>query len=166
MNMAVVAIDKFVVERFAKSLTADLKQSVAASGVSASGNLENSFRFELTDRKLTVYAAKYAGAVEDGRKPTQQSGDGALRRAIRRWIDDKGIIPKPDNRGRAVSKDSLAYMIARKIHNEGTLLHRGTDYYGRTKPTQIIRGVVNDGRIDDLKRALITSFVSSIKRNL
>lgn len=164
--MAVVAIDKFVVERFAKALTDDLKTSVASSGVSASGELENSFRFELTERKLTVYAAKHAGAVENGRKPTQQSGDGQLRRAIRRWIDSKGITPKPDRNGRPVSKDSLAYMIARKIHNEGTLLHRGTDFYGRNKPTRIINGVVQDGRIDDLKRDLITSFVSSIKKAL
>lgn len=164
--MAVVAIDKVIVERFAKQLTTDLKNSVASSGITASGELENSFRYELTDKSLRVYAAKHAGAAEDGRKPTANTGTGALRKAIRQWIDDKGIIPKPDSRGRTPSKDSLAYIIARSIHQNGTLLFRGTDFYGRTKPTKIIRGVVNDGRIDDLRRSLITSFVSSIKNQL
>ena len=95
-----VGLDKILIERFAQKLTSDLSASVEQSGVSASGNLSRSFRYELTERSLRVYAAKYANAVEVGRKPTQASGSGQLRKAIRKWIDDKGIIPKPSPSGR------------------------------------------------------------------
>jgi len=161
-----VGLDKILIERFAQKLTSDLSASVEQSGVSASGNLSRSFRYELTERSLRVYAAKYANAVEVGRKPTQASGSGQLRKAIRKWIDDKGIIPKPSPSGRVPSKDSLAYAIAKSIHQKGTLLHRGTDFYGRNKPTEIITGVVNDGRLNDLKKGLITSFISSLKNEI
>jgi hypothetical protein len=161
-----VGIDAKIVQDFAAKLQNDLSASVNASGISASGNLAKSFRYELNPTKLRLYAAAYAGAAEDGRKPTVNGGNGALREQIRRWIDQKGIVPKPDANGRAVSKDSLAYLISRKIHREGTALFNGVDHYGRTKPTGIITGVINDGRLDSLKKQLITSFVFQIKQDI
>lgn len=161
-----IGLDQIIVKEFADKLRADLLASVDRSGVTASGNLSKSFRYELDPNKLRLFGAAYTEAVEVGRRPTVNSGDGQLRRAIRRWIDQKGIIPKPDARGRAVSKDSLAYLISRKIHREGTRLFSGVDSYGRTKPTGIIQGVINDGRIDSLKKQLITSFVFQIKQEI
>jgi hypothetical protein len=161
-----VGIDAKIVQDFANKLQNDLSASVNKSGISASGNLAKSFRYELNPNKLRLYAAAYVGAAEEGRKPTVNGGNGALREQIRRWIDQKGIVPKPDANGRAVSKDSLAYLISRKIHREGTALFNGTDHYGRTKPTGIITGVINDGRLDSLKKQLITSFVFQIKQDI
>jgi hypothetical protein len=161
-----VGIDAKIVQDFAAKLQNDLSASVNASGISASGNLAKSFRYELNPTKLRLYAAAYAGAAEDGRKPTVNGGNGALREQIRRWIDQKGIVPKPDANGRSISKDSLAYLISRKIHREGTALFNGVDHYGRTKPTGIITGVINDGRLDSLKKQLITSFVFQIKQDI
>jgi hypothetical protein len=145
-----------VLKKFGESLVADISQSIEQSGVSASGNLQRSLRYEVTDNRLTVYAAAYAGAVEEGRGPTQKAG-GDLRSQIRRWIDDKGIIPD------GITKDSLAFLISRKIHREGTALFNGTDFYGRTKPSMVIEGVVQDGRIDELKQDLIKTYVAQIK---
>jgi hypothetical protein len=163
-----VGIDAKIVQDFAAKLQNDLSASVNASGISASGNLAKSFRYELNPTKLRLYAAAYAGAAEDGRKPTINGGNGALREQIRRWIDQKGIIPKPNDDGKVISKDSLAFLISRKIHKQGTLLNQdgGTDHYGRTKPTGIITGVINDGRLDSLKKQLITSFVFQIKQDI
>lgn len=165
--MAVVGIDAKVVQDFAEKLKTDLTTSVNASGVTASGNLAKSFRYDLQPDRLRVYAAGYYSAIEIGRKKTVNGGQGVLREIIRRWIDQKGITPKPDRNGRAVSKDSLAYMITRKIHREGTLLNSsGKDYAGRPKPTGIITGVINDGRLNSLKKQLITSFVFQIKQDI
>jgi hypothetical protein len=165
--MAVVGLDAKIVQDFADKLTKDLATSVNASGVNASGNLAKSFRYELQPERLRVFAAKYYSAIEIGRKQTVNGGDGVLRGIIRRWIDQKGITPKPDANGRAVSKDSLAFLITRKIHREGTLLNSsGKDFQGRAKPTGIITGVINDGRLDSLKKQLITSFVFLIKQDL
>lgn len=165
--MATVGLDAIVVRDFAEKLKTDLSASVNASGVNASGNLAKSFRYDLQPDRLRVYAAAYYSAIEIGRKPTVNGGQGALRAIIRRWIDQKGITPKPDQNGRAVSKDSLAYLITRKIHREGTLLNStGKDYAGRPKPTGIITGVINDGRLNSLKKQLITSFVFQIKQDI
>ena len=40
--------------------------------------------------------------------------------AIRDWIDIKPVIPRPDGNGRIPSPKSLAYLITRKIVDEGT----------------------------------------------
>jgi hypothetical protein len=145
-----------VLKKFGESLVADISQSIEQSGISASGNLQRSLRYEVTDNRLTVYAAPYAKTAEEGRGPTQKAG-GDLRSQIRRWIDDKGIIPD------GITKDSLAFLISRKIHREGTSLFNGTDFYGRTKPSMVIEGVVQDGRIDELKQDLIKTYVAQIK---
>ena len=149
-----------VLKKFGESLVADISQSIEQSGVSASGNLQRSIYYKLTDNRLTVYGAPYAKTAEEGRGPTQKAG-GDLRSQIRRWIDDKGIIPD------GITKDSLAFLITRKIHNDGTRLFRsdkdGPDAYGRTKPSMVIEGVVQDGRIDDLKQNLIKTYVAQIK---
>jgi hypothetical protein len=145
-----------VLKKFGESLVADISQSIEQSGVTASGNLQRSLRYEVTDNRLTVYGAPYAKTVEEGRGPTQKAG-GDLRSQIRRWIDDKGIIPD------GITKDSLAFLISRKIHREGTALFNGTDFYGRTKPSMVIEGVVQDGRIDELKQDLIKTYVAQIK---
>ena len=145
-----------VLKKFGESLVADISQSIEQSGISASGNLQRSIYYKLTDNRLTVYGAPYAKTAEEGRGPTQKAG-GDLRAQIRRWIDDKGIIPD------GITKDSLAFLISRKIHREGTALFNGTDFYGRTKPSMVIEGVVQDGRIDDLKQDLIKTYVAQIK---
>jgi hypothetical protein len=145
-----------VLKKFGESLVTDISQSIEQSGVSASGNLQRSIYYKLTDNRLTVYGAPYAKTAEEGRGPTQKAG-GDLRGAIRKWIDDKGIIPD------GITKDSLAFLISRKIHREGTLLFNGTDFYGRTKPSMVIEGVVQDGRIDELKQDLIKTYVAQIK---
>ena len=119
-----------VFRQFAEKLVQDIGQSIDSSGVSASGNLKDSLRFEVGPNRLTVFAAPYAKAVEVGRGPSQKAG-GDLRGAIRKWIDDKGIIPD------GITKDSLAFLITRKIHKEGTALFNGTDFYGRSKPSQV-----------------------------
>jgi hypothetical protein len=163
-----VGIDAKIVQDFANKLKKDLSASVINSGISASGDLAKSFREEIDPNKLRIFAAGYVGTAEVGRRKTVNGGNGGLREQIRRWIDQKGIIPKPNDDGKVISKDSLAFLISRKIHKQGTLLNQdgGTDHYGRTKPTGIITGVINDGRLDSLKKQLITSFVFQIKQDI
>ena len=161
-----VGIDAKIVQDFANKLKKDLSASVINSGISASGDLAKSFREEIDPNKLRIFAAGYVGTAEVGRRKTVNGGNGALREQIRRWIDQKGIISKPNDDGKVISKDSLAYLISRKIHREGTALFNGVDHYGRTKPTGIITGVINDGRLDSLKKQLITSFVFQIKQDI
>ena len=155
-----IQFDPELVRSFADKVVFDIKQSMDVSGVTASGKFNRSLDANVTDKEVLVTGLKYAGAIESGRKPSS-GGTGILRALIRSWIDDKGIIPTG-----GISKDSLAYLITRKIHQEGTRLYRGTDYYGRSKPSRVIRGVVKDGRIEELGSDLMINYVKQIKSEL
>jgi hypothetical protein len=151
--------DEEIFSEFGEAIVADLRQSIDASGIRASGNLQNSLRYEVSDKAFTLFGAHYAFTAEFGRGPSQTSG-GDLRAEIRKWIDLKGIIPD------GITKDSLAFVITRSIHNKGTLLFSGTDHYGRTKPSEVLNGVINDGRINKLQEDLTTSIVKAIRNTL
>jgi hypothetical protein len=95
-----------------KALIANYK----AKGLKASGNFERNITQTVQDNTLEISAPTYTWYMVHGRGVTKGGGGGgqSLRSIIRKWIDDKGIRPK-DN----ISLDSLAYLITRKIHNEG-----------------------------------------------
>lgn len=115
----------------------------------ASGDLEKTLNFKVENGVLTVYANKYIGALIFGRKPTTGGGNGALKRAIRVWIDDKGITPYG-----LISKDSLAFIIARKIHKEGTLLYpQGSD---------LLSAIITDEFINKLKSDIFSDITDSV----
>ena len=153
--------DEEIFSEFGDAILADLRQSIDASGIRASGNLQKSLRWDLTDKEFILWGAPYAFTAEFGRGPSQTSG-GDLRAEIRKWIDLKGIIPD------GITKDSLAFVITRSIHNKGTRLFDGSrpDFYGRTKPSEVLNGVINDGRINKLQEDLTTSIVKAIRNTL
>ena len=157
--MAIV-IDTDILQSFAARFIQDLRESMDSSGVTASGNFNRSLTADITANSVTVLGARYAGAIELGRKPTSGGGNGELRKAIRSWIDDKGISPAD------ISKDSLAFIITRKIHREGTKLYKGTDSYGRTKPSRVITGVIEDGRIEKLAQSVVLDVISQFRTEI
>jgi hypothetical protein len=77
----------------------------------------------LSAKGFKLWGASYFFFQEYGRGPSSSgSGKGqgpSLRVRIRHWIDEKRIQPID------ITKDSLAYIISRKIHEEGTLLFKG-----------------------------------------
>jgi hypothetical protein len=106
---------------------------------------------------LTIYAAEYICALEFGRKPTENgTKPGKLRDIIRKWIDEKGIIPN------GISKDSLAFLIQRKIGEEGTTIWQqgGSD---------LVSGIFNDALTKEIENDFynliageVTSYVLKI----
>jgi hypothetical protein len=155
-----IQFDPEILNSFADKVIVDIRQSMDVSGVTASGKFNRSLESTVSSNEVVITGLKYAGAIESGRKPSS-GGTGILRALIRSWIDDKGIVPTG-----GISKDSLAFLITRKIHQDGTRLYRGTDYYGRSKPSRVIEGVVKDGRIEQLGSDLILSFVKQVKSEI
>lgn len=155
-----ISIDTDILQSFAARFIQDLRESMDSSGVTASGNFNKTLKAIITPNTVVVEGERYAGAIELGRKPTSGGGNGELRKAIRSWIDDKGISPAD------ISKDSLAFIITRKIHREGTKLYRGTDSYGRTKPSRVITGVIEDGRIEKLAKSVVLDVISQFKTEI
>lgn len=102
-----------------------MKDQLSSKNINASGKLDDS----VTDVIITsdgfvsgsVRALSYWYYTNYGRGPTVRgsSGKGVVREKVRQWIDDKGIVPRDAANGRKVTKDELAFLIARKIHREG-----------------------------------------------
>lgn len=95
------------------------------SPYNATGNLANSVRFDIRGSILTVYADDYIYYGENGRK----NGKRPPINVIKQWISDKGIVPTD------ISVDSLAFLIARKIGQEGTTIFRAGGKSGLVSDT-------------------------------
>lgn len=122
--------------------------------MNASGRTAASLTYEIRENEAFIYGAGHIFALEFGRKPTTAGGDGSLRDRIRVWIDEKGINPE------GISKDSLAYLITRKIHNEGTILHKQGGKSG------ILSDVINEQATAELSEALFFEFEQIVTNTL
>lgn len=109
-----------IVEEWNNSRLKDLVASYDREGLRASGRWAKSLEGITTQQgniiKTVILGEQYTGSLIGGRVATKSKGDGTitLRQAIRQWIDDKGITPTD-----GISKDSLAFLISRKIHRQG-----------------------------------------------
>ena len=145
-------------EEVVSRLRSDLKNKSLVAGYpppDASGDLVNSLRYEATDTNLKVYALQYIGALEFGRKP----GKRPPRAVIRKWIDDKNIIPNQPFKDLDKAKNSLAFLIQRKIGEKGTLIYQqgGSD---------LLSSIINDSFIEKIKTELVFNTVEAIKSEI
>ena len=101
-------------------LTEQLKDAIVNKpvtkygAVNASGDLERSITYTVEGSTLTIWGNDYIYYLENGRKP----GKRPPTAVIKRWIQEKGIQPTD------ISIDSLAFLIARKIGEEGTTIYQ------------------------------------------
>ena len=122
-----------------------------SSPISASGNLVKSLRFNLTETHLEIWSEDYVYFLIHGRKPTKGGGSGAVKDKIRDWIDHKGI--KAD-----IDKDTLAYLIARKIHREGNSIY--LYYQGKNS------GLLNNILTEEMKQEFNDKFTRQLGEDL
>jgi hypothetical protein len=117
--------------------------------INASGNLEASVRFELTDTTLTFYAANYWPYADAGREP----GKFPPIENIMQWILDKGI------QSTDIPLKSQAFLIARKIAETGTIAYQqgGTHIIADVfTPEDIayIQAIIAENAIDKVNNAI------------
>ncbi|MCB0515185.1 MAG: hypothetical protein KDD49_03870 [Bacteroidetes bacterium] len=133
----------------------DLIQRHNELNMKASGRWEKSLETEV---KLTPYGAiatvmgePYSYQLVHGRKP----GKFPPIKAIMQWIEDKGIKPIYDN----ISTSSLAFLIARKIAQEGTKYFQqgGTDLVSSVITPQRVQLIID--KVGDFQT---TYFINSI----
>ena len=134
-----------------------IRSNIRRMSMTASGKTENSIRVEATDKQLVIWGAMHIFSLEHGRGPTRRgskgSGVGSLRKRLREWILDKGIQPDGE-----ISIDTLAFIMARKIHKEGTRLFRSGRPSGvLSKPdqTKLLKDLAE--RIAKLETTLVVS---------
>lgn len=135
-------------ERIVNQLKLDIgnKKITKFGAVNASGKLKESIRYEVSSGTLRVYALGYSYFLEFGRKP----GKRPPTAAIAQWIEDKGIVP--DGK---ISKKSLAFLIAKKIGEKGSLIYQqgGSD---------LLSGIINEDLINDIKSEVFTAITDSV----
>lgn len=109
-----------VVEDFARSVIEGIKNNIRNKQVTpfgsmhSTGHAEDSLFYRITNDSLIIGSTwAYITVLEDGRRP----GKMAPPQVIEKWLDDKPVIS-------SISKKSLAYLINRKISEEGSLLYR------------------------------------------
>lgn len=117
-------------EEFRKRIIANHE----AAGQVASGRTRDSLKVELTEDGGILWGRQAFEVLETGRKPGKvPKGFAAI---ILKWMEDKGITVEHPK--------SFAYLVARKIANEGTSLYRSgkIDIYS-TDMENTIREIMN-----------------------
>lgn len=136
-----------ILSQFGSSIIAEIQANLQAGNRNASGRFSRSLRIQVTGERLTIFSADYAYFIESGRGPTRANSPGSptLQETIKQWMKDKGIVPQEGTDEKHY--DSVAFLIARKIHQEGTLIHRQGGKSG------VISRAINPSRVISIARA-------------
>ena len=140
-----------ILNKYGAYISAKLKDDIQQKPITkygvanASGRLKDSVRQEVSNNVLRIYALDYIFYVENGRK----AGKRPPTAPIEQWITDKGLILE------GISKKSLAYLIARKIGEEGTTAYKqgGTD---------LAEGILTDELKGEIQSQLILTFRQNV----
>lgn len=137
---------KNTLDKYAAGIVIDIKQRMEATGAIATGDTVNSLHYEATATGFVIYGGKAFEWIERGRGPTKpgsgQTGEESMREKLERWIKAKGI--ETDDKG----AKRMSYALARKIHEEGTQLHK------KGVRREIYTAVITRDRLEDLKKQL------------
>lgn len=109
-----------VMEEMAIAIRNEYQDNLIRNDRIASGDLLNNIEYEVTrgDFTYTIYVKMkdYWYYVENGRK----AGKMPPIDNILRWIRVKPVLPRPNAEGKLPTPQQLAFLIARKIGEEGT----------------------------------------------
>ena len=109
-----------VMEEMAIAIRNEYQDNLIRNDRIASGDLLNNIEYEITrgDFTYTIYVKMkdYWYFVENGRK----AGKMPPIDNILSWIRVKPVLPRPNAKGKLPTPQQLAFLIARKIGEEGT----------------------------------------------
>lgn len=115
-----------VMEEMAIAIRNEYQDNLIRNDRIASGDLLNNIEYEVTrgDFTYTIYVKMkdYWYYVENGRKAGKWPpiDDILTIDNILRWITVKPVLPRPNAKGKLPTPQQLAFLIARKIGEEGT----------------------------------------------
>lgn len=109
-----------VMEEMAIAIRNEYQDNLIRNDRIASGDLLNNIEYEVTrgDFTYTIYVKMkdYWYYAENGRK----AGKWPPIQNILDWIKIKPVLPRPNAKGKLPTPQQLAFLIARKIGEEGT----------------------------------------------
>lgn len=150
---------KEILAKEMEAIRVDLIANYDALGMRASGQWADQIEAHSERLSGTILGLPYTQQLVTGRPPTSsgaQPGSPTLREKIEVWIEQKGIASFSSD----ISVSSLAFLIARKIHKEGTQYFRdgGTDLLEKVITPKRIQSI-----IDKVTEFQISSFTTQIE---
>ena len=138
-----------ILKNFAEETIAGIKSRIP----NVTGQSAESLGYRIVGTELTIFSSlKFFTVLETGRKP----GKRPPISVIEQWIKDKPITPD------GISTKSLAFLIARKIGEEGSLLYRQGGKSGvisKSINDQVIKEKLTDVLTDNFRDYVINEFV-------
>ena len=137
-----------VMEEMAIAIRNEYQDNLIRNDRIASGDLLNNIEYEITrgDFTYTIYVKMkdYWYYVENGRK----AGKMPPIDNILNWIRVKPVLPRPNAEGKLPTPQQLAFLIARKIGEEGTQgtqdLRKATDTIWDTFEDRLYEAIDED----------------------
>ena len=137
-----------VMEEMAIAIRNEYQDNLIRNDRIASGDLLNNIEYEITrgDYTYTIYVKMkdYWYYVENGRK----AGKRPPIQNILDWIKIKPVLPRPNAEGKLPTPQQLAFLIARKIGEEGTQgthdLRKATDTIWDTFEDRLYEAIDED----------------------
>jgi hypothetical protein len=161
LNKALDDVGKIIVER--------LKKNARSDEFYASGNLNNSFRYEVLESELKLYAARYATALSDGIKNKGRINK-EMYDSLGEWARRKGMQPllrkysngKNTGRFRKVTESSyraLGFVLARSIAKKGIskrFNYKGSGFINLTleQTKKQIENMLSEAYLKDITKEL------------
>jgi hypothetical protein len=142
--------DKEILEQFGRAIVPELQ--------AVSKRFADSIEMDANENSLIISASPYIGTLIDGRPPTSSgaaTGSPTLQKIIRKWIDEKGIIPRAQA-GRAPSLEQLSWAISKSIHVHGDKL------YQQGGGNNIFDGIITNERINNLLNLVAERYLNDV----
>lgn len=137
---------KDIIFKFLNQIATDIKNEQSSQGRVASGKTAQSLEPEATDNVGILYGNISVNVLETGRKGGNVPA--RFKDIIFQWMQDKGIF-----QAETESKQrSIAFLIARKIKESGTLLHRQGGNSG------VLSNVITDEKISVFEREVLSRY--------
>jgi len=130
---------------FLNAVSTDIQNKQKEQGRVASGKSLAAYEVEVDEFSGKLYGINYVGTLETGRKAGRVPK--FFRTIILEWMNQKSLFQAESESKRK----SIAYLIARKIANDGTKLHRDGGKSG------VLSTVVTEQRINMFSNEILES---------
>ena len=145
-----------VIQEEIQSILDDIIKVYEESGRKASGQFEEGLEAVYEPNKATIRGFVYL-AGRGRTKKKGKPGEPTVQEQILKWLKTRGIKPIEEN----MKLSSLAYLIARKIHEEGTNREQWLRIYEQVITPQRIQKIIR--RISELN---VNRIVTEIRAEL
>ena len=155
--------DREILEQFARQVVPELQAISTSFGPT--------IRYGIGGTGLLIDGHPHIGVLMYGRGPTTSAavrGNPPLHELILDWINRKNIRPKNEDPNKPMSSESLAFLITRSIHRNGTRLYQ--EIKRGAAPRDVFGVVLTKDRIDNLLKLLSDNYeqriISDLLKNL